>query len=468
MRLLLIMAISLLTQASAQQMQLVLPDTTLTAKNTGAIKPLLDLDLAGRAAGGNLGLVYVLKDVSPPGPGGGELIFRFGTAQQPVPPPDTLVAVDPKVREIRVLNRILAAINPVSGDNLTSNGRAGYLVQRKQYFIAPKGGAPGYGVLYRLKDISVPRIQVLGAYEKTGSKRGQLVGELALELPNLLGTLRYLQIDFRRLSTATQQLGIVYAEPHLGLLPLGGRVSFFQDTRDSMYVQRDIKVQLTSLPGQPWSTAIGVGRRVLQVTGSDQSAGISYRLSSINLDLFRNALDRTNNPRRGYQVRLRWEAGTLANSELDRKAALSSTDVRATLVGSPAVWGLVNLTWAQEVQATGVAGYRYTPRIADYARFGGSATLRGYREDQFAAAWGIVSRTELRYPINSSSRLYLFVDAGRLDNLDPLTAAGAGIVATAGKNLIQLDFAWTPSDSFGEGKVHLRLTNFLGGNTAGK
>ncbi|MEE9464346.1 MAG: BamA/TamA family outer membrane protein, partial [Candidatus Neomarinimicrobiota bacterium] len=299
-------------------------------------------------------------------------------------------------------------------------------------------------------------------------KSGQLVGELALELPNLLGSLRYLQIDFRRLSTATQQLGIIYAEPHLGLLPLGGRVSFFQDTRDTMYVQRDIKVQLTSLPGQPWSTAIGVGRKVLRMTGDGQSEGLSYQLSSVNLELFRNALDRSNNPRRGYQVRLSLEAGTLANSELDRKAALSSTDVRVIIVGSPYVWGIANLTLAQELQATGVAGYRYAPQVADYARFGGSATLRGYREDQFAAAWGIVSRSELRYPISSSSRLYLFVDAGRLDKLDPLTAAGAGMVAAAGKNLIQLDFAWTPSDSFREGKVHLRLTNFLGANTSGQ
>ncbi len=170
-------------------------------------------------------------------------------------------------------------------------------MRRKACFGTVTGERKGDGGRYQLKDIATAGIKGLGAYEEAGGSKGQWVGELSLELPNLLGSLRYLRVELRRLSTATQQLGLTYAEPYLAIFPVGGRVSFSQDTRDSLYVQRDLKVQLTSLPGQPWNVALGIGRRELQVTGG--AAGQSYRSSTINLALFRSTLDRSPTPGRG-------------------------------------------------------------------------------------------------------------------------------------------------------------------------
>jgi outer membrane protein assembly factor BamA len=210
--------------------------------------------------------------------------------------------------------------------------------------------------------------------------------------------------------------------------------------------------------------ALGIGRKELRATGG--SDGQSYRSSTINLALFRSTLDRYPNPGRGYQLDLESETGTLAGPQLHPDAALGRARLRGLLVGSPGRLGRLNLVWAQEVLASGTAGYRYTPQAADLGRFGGSASLRGYREDQFAAVWGVVSRTELRYRFGPTSRLHLFVDAARLAGLDPLMAAGAGLVVAAGGNLIQVDFAWTRHDRWQEGKVHLRLTNPLGQGVA--
>ena len=138
------------------------------------------------------------------------------------------------------------------------------------------------------------------------------------------------------------------------------------------------------------------------------------------------------------------------------RAALGQGQLKATWVGS-----IARLTLAQEVQAMGLASFDFTPQLADFGRFGGSATLRGYREDQFLAPWGVVCRTELRFRTGPATRLHLFLDAGRLAEVDWLAAAGVGLVLRAGQNLIQLDFAWNRDDIFRTGKIHLRLVNFL-------
>ncbi len=460
----LVLVLCLASPSIARQIRLVLLDTTLEAGCQSAVGPALNRELASRAAEGRLGLVYVLEDRTHGSADGSETILRFGAADRPVPPADTLVIADTSGRAIHGLERLLRTVDPNRQAHLTSNGRAGYVVQRKSYFSTSSGANPGYGVLYHLKDISTARIQVLGAYESAGRGGGHWVGELSLELPNLLGSLRYLRVELRRLSTATQQLGLTYAEPYLAIFPVGGRVSFFQDTRDSLYVQRDLKVQLTSLPGQPWNVALGIGRKELRATGG--SAGRSYRSSTINLALFRSTIDRNPNPGRGYQLDLESETGTLDGPQLRPEAALSRARLRGLLVGSPGWLGRLNLVWAQEVLALGTAGHHYAPQAADFGRFGGSASLRGYREDQFAAVWGVVSRSELRYRSGPTSRLHLFVDTARLAGLEPLMAAGAGLVVAAGGNLIQVDFAWTRHDRWQEGKVHLRLTNPLGQGAA--
>jgi len=109
----------------------------------------------------------------------------------------------------------------------------------------------------------------------------------------------------------------------------------------------------------------------------------------------------------------------------------------------------------------GLASFDFTPQLADFGRFGGSATLRGYREDQFLVPWGVVSRTELRFRTGPATRTHLFLDTGFLEGVDRLAAVGVGLMLKAGQNLIQFDLAWNRDDEFRSGKVHLRLVNFL-------
>lgn len=436
-----------------QGADLVLPDTTLSVASPDELHSSVARRLAREGVRGELGTVYHLQALGWNPGRDGKLRLVFSQAVAAVPPPDTVIVRDDTGRMLPSLSTILGAADPRSGSILNSASQPALRVNRRAYY---RHGA-GYGVLYDVKDVSQKRLQLLAAYDRPEGQPGQVVGEVMMDLPNLFGTLRYLHIELRRLSPATQTINLAYAEPRLPLLPMGGQIKFLQDLRDTLYVQRDLKVQLTSPPGPGWHWAAGIGQRDLRVSSHGREQGlVPYRLQNMNLSLYRLTYDEPFNPREGYRVTLDLEGGTLVGEQIGPQATLSRGQLEVEGVISRA-----SLTLAQQVQAMGLFATDYEPQPADMGRFGGSASLRGYREDQFFAPWGVVSRTELRYRTGTFSRLHLFTDLAALPDRRVLAAAGVGLVLRAGQNLIQVDFAWNRADDFHTGKVHLRVVNFL-------
>jgi hypothetical protein len=438
----------------SQELHIVLPDTTIHVNDVRRVLPALQESLRSLGNRGQLGTIYQLQVVSMDS-SLANLSLHFRDATIPVPIPDTLVVFDEKGRGLPQLASFLHGSGIVPGSYLHSGERPGWQVSSRSYFRSEKG----YGIRYDVHDVSNQTVQILAGYDRQGSRTGELVGEIALDLPNFLGTLRYLQIHWRRLSAVTQTIRLAYTEPRLPLLPVGSHLAFRQALRDTLYLERDFKVQLTSLPGQQWNTAIGIGTRILHVTDHGNEQGLnSYHQQSINLSLQRQTFDRPTNPVRGWQFRLFLEGGTLSGVHLDSRAALAQFELRLG-----AVWSPSRVTLAQEIRTVGILAANYSPQVSEYGQFGGGASLRGYQEDQFLSPWGIVSRSELRLPAGTTSRWHLFMDNGRLAEVPWLASVGFGFVLHAGRELIQLDLAWNREDSFRGAKIHLRLIGLLAG-----
>ncbi len=402
---------------------------------------------------GRLGAVYRLESVTSKLGSEEGLVLRFAGDHVSIPPPDTVVASSNQGDELPAVAGFLKITNPSPGIFLESGGEPAWQILEKLYF---KWGE-GYGTGYLLEDVSRKTIQALAAYDEQGDGDKRVVGEVTLELPNFLGALRYLYIHWRSLSPVTQTINLVYGEPRILLLPLGFRFSFNQDLKDTLYLQRDIKVQFTSLAGHTWNTALGAGFRELYVTTSGRDRGlVPYRHRNINLAFQRQHFDHPVNPSSGFRVSLAFEGGTVTGTGNHSRAALGRGELEAIWVGSIG-W----MTLAQEVQAMGLATIDYSPQLADLGRFGGTTTLRGYREDQFLTSKGIISRAELRFRTGSASRIHLFLDTGSLAGFNTPAAVGAGLLFNAGQNLIQLDLAWNREAKFQTGKIHLRLINLL-------
>lgn len=448
------LSLLVLSQIRGQELHIVLPDTAIHVTDVRRVLPALQDALRSSGNRGQLGTVYQLHTVSMDS-SLADLILRFREDSIPVPLPDTLVVFDEKGRPLPQLASFLQGRWIKPERYLYSGGHPGWQVRSRSYFRSRNG----YGIRYDVRDVSHQTVQILAGYDSQGTRGGELVGEIALDLPNFLGTLRYLQIHWRRLSAVTQMIELAYTEPRLPLLPVGSHLAFRQALRDTLYLERDVKVQLTSLPGQKWNTAIGVGTRILNVTGHGNLQGLkSYRQQSINLSLQRQTFDRPVNSARGWQFQLFLEGGTLSGAHIRSRAALARLELR---LGG--VWAPSRVTFAQEIQAIGILTANYSPQISEYGQFGGGKTLRGYQEDQFLSPWGVISRSELRIPMGTAARWHLFMDNGRLAEVPWLASVGFGFVLDAGRELIQLDLAWNREDSFRGAKVHLRLIGLLAG-----
>jgi len=101
---------------------------------------------------------------------------------------------------------------------------------------------------------------------------------------------------------------------------------------------------------------------------------------------------------------------------------------------------------------------------------GGTNSLRGYRENQFADNRILWENLEYRLLLGGRSFAFLFADAGYyLRKEDPeylipetesfKTGFGAGINIETGIGVISISYALGEGDSFSNGKIHFGLVN---------
>jgi len=313
-----------------------------------------------------------------------------------------------------------------------------------------------------MTDVSRKSIEILAAYDDRGARGSQIVGQLRLDLQNIMGTLRSLKLELERLDSQNQTMLLDYSEPVLPLLNIGGRFKFDQEVRDSLYVRRNLVVQAVALPGSPLYTALGIGWKSLTISEHGEQAGLeAYSSQSINLSVGYDSFDNRDNPRRGWGFDFAGEAGTIDG----KKSADGATLGR----------GELDLTWAreltsfvdnpvaivQQIHLAGVKTIAYTAQVADKVKFGGTANIRGYREEQFIVNWGITMQNELRLLTGKAGNVHLLADLGIVEPGDGLAAWGLGFAVPLGNTMLQLDFAWSGADDFGTGKMHLKLVNYL-------
>jgi outer membrane protein assembly factor BamA len=106
--------------------------------------------------------------------------------------------------------------------------------------------------------------------------------------------------------------------------------------------------------------------------------------------------------------------------------------------------------------------------ISDMYRFGGTNTLRGYRENQFTGNRLLWTNLEYRYLLGRRSYAFLFTDVGyylrdELPALDLAEASavkvgyGLGITFETALGLLGVSYALGEGDNFNKGKIHFGL-----------
>jgi len=323
----------------------------------------------------------------------------------------------------------------------------------------------------------VNRLQVvLGLSRRDDDSGSRLSGEVDLRLPNMAGSGRRLQIGWRDDGNRKSRFGFSYLEPLAFGTPLDMGLALDNEIEQDSYTRFRFD-NVWSLPVVAlWGLDLGVGW--------DRSTFPVGALERTSRTRVRGAVQH----KRGDRTRSGWE-GLFAIENAWRKASQRTADDLGTVSTRQLAEAVTQQIFEVDVagelwlgnalsfsgrasfrQLTG--GDRVAP-LSEQFRFGGAATLRGYREDEFNGSRAAWSGVEMRIGRPQGSRLYTFYDLGYFDFWanEPLPddpdrtvlisgwprGYGLGILARTPAGDISLAIGFPGTVDFDQAKLHVTL-----------
>jgi outer membrane protein insertion porin family len=317
---------------------------------------------------------------------------------------------------------------------------------------------------------------VLGLSRREDGSGSRLSGEVDLNLPNMAGTGRKLQIGWRDDGQQKSLFGFSYLEPLAFGTPLDMGLALDNEVQQDVYTRFRLdniwRLPVISL----WGVELGVGwDRATYPTGSlEKTSRLRGRGAVLH--------------RRGDRSRSGWEG--LFAIETARRKSTPRTDLESDTPStaqlsesviqeifevdtSGELWLGKTFSLAGRASFRQLTGGEPNVPLSEQFRFGGAATLRGYREDEFhgsLAGWGSL---EMRIGRPAGSRLYTFYDLGYFEfwTVDPLAANqeallrvngwprgyGLGLLAVTPAGDISLAIGFPGTVDFDQAKLHVTL-----------
>lgn len=303
---------------------------------------------------------------------------------------------------------------------------------------------------------------VMGYQPGSGGDSGELVGKVDLGLQNIFGTGRSSRVRWESLGGDAQDMEVRWEEPRALGLPFSIEASFLQERRTDLGYTRTV-------------LGIGISRNMGRLTGkagltSETVTGDSLAGADalgIEAGLEWTALDNLANPRNGARY--------AAERSYSRKRYRYAATGDAALARS-------TIELEQYIPVFGthtialLAGYRrvdagnHTVDPSDRWWIGGASTLRGYPERAFPAERALLAITEYRVLTGGMSRIFVFLDYGRIWNSELTNGArvmhgddhigyGFGFRIESAAGTLGFDYGLGKGDAPGEGKLHVRLTS---------
>jgi len=303
---------------------------------------------------------------------------------------------------------------------------------------------------------------------------GYVTGLVNVTLRNIFGTGRAAAVRWQKLTRESQELELKYLEPWLFGLPFNINAELFQRIQDTTYVQRKIGGALEFLATEDISASAFLSTEEVIPTERDIPVFTVYNSSTLTtgLSLKIDIRDDPLAPTSG----LLFETGySLSRKKINGPAEYISPGFETNLnlqritAGFSAFYEL----FFKNIVVISVNGKELSGPFfeqSDLWRFGGTRTVRGYREEQFLASRIAWSNLEYRLMLTPRSYAFVFFDAGYysieadedrgvVKNEDVIFGYGIGITVETAIGLLAVSFALADGDSFSEGKIHFGIIN---------
>lgn len=306
------------------------------------------------------------------------------------------------------------------------------------------------------------------------NEKGFITGFINVNLRNLFGTGRSAAFKWQQENRYSQELEIRYLEPWLFDFPVNIEAGLFQRKQDSTYVQRSAEGKIEYAATDEISASV-----IFNTQSTIPSERVNKSFTVYNSTSFTAGLnvriDTRDDPYAPVSGILLSNSYKYTSKSINGPKEYITPDVK-TGIGFQRLE--IDLNYILQIFRDQVISASVHARelkgdeveISDLYLLGGTNTLRGYREKQFAGNRILWSNLEYRYLLSRRSFAFLFLDTGYflrnedfLKNIPRISefkyGYGIGFNIETALGILGVSFALGEGDSFGEGKIHFGIIN---------
>jgi len=302
---------------------------------------------------------------------------------------------------------------------------------------------------------------------------GYFTGFVNISLRNLFGTGRGAAIKWQQETSTTQELELNYFEPWIFNFPFNLNLNFFQRKQDSSFVKRIVGGSLEYLATENISASLLLESESV-IPSINKRSPTTLNSTSINtgIQLKLDYRDNLVSPRKGtYFISTYKYRNKTINDEQGLSLPVASGDIEYHNYEFD--FGIFYSLFQNQVLALGVHAKELIGDyfdFGDFYQFGGTNSLRGYREKQFLGNRIIWSNFEYRFLLSNSSYVFAFFDTGyylinenktlEIDRRsDYLNGYGLGISLDTALGIMKISYAFAEGGSITNGLIHFGLVN---------
>ncbi len=280
-------------------------------------------------------------------------------------------------------------------------------------------------------------------------------GELDIHLENIGGSGGVSAVRWRRPDRQSQYVELTHAIPFIFHLPFGMGATIIQDLKQGLYVSNSTTGYLTGV--SDWGRWSFGGNTVeLHPTENGDSLGItSSRVRSVITGLQGDTRNNRWLPTSGAVWRIHIHSGW-ENRQGTKSKILQWNSKGGVFI--PA-WKTSKLYIGYITKGV----YSESPtHFGQKIRYGGTTTLRGYRENQFESEKVCIGIIEWGITYENKTQLYIFGDGALQREVSPIPyGVGVGIRQNSQRTVLSLAYGISRDDRINGGKLHIRITTKL-------
>jgi len=314
----------------------------------------------------------------------------------------------------------------------------------------------------------------IGYVPGTGEEtRGFFAGLASVTMRNLFGTGRKFSFRWEKENRETQELGVNYLEPWLFGLPVNVGFGFFQRQQDTSFVRRSLELKGELLVTEEFSAGL-LFESDNVIPSAEAVAGrvLKTSIQTFGAELLYDTRDDHLSPTSGTRYRTDYQFGTQHASDIPPSLKESVRErVEVQKIGLDLDFYVS--TFSRQVVAIGLHGKEIRNGQVDEGqmyRFGGTRTMRGYRENQFLGTRIAWTNTEYRFLLARRTFVYGFLDTGYYFRPAQIAQSipqaegfkygyGLGLLVETSLGHLGVSYALGEGDSFTNGKIHFGLIN---------